>query len=97
MYVNVTFVFNLLLEIGHYCWKILKNINPKKSLKFKMLSKEAIEKRNKELNEKKNAESLEFMKYVCSALTQELEAQYFYAKGWEKIAIEREIKRRNKI
>lgn len=58
-------------------------------------STEGIEKRNQRLNGKKNAQSLKFMEYVRSASKSELVVQYFYAKNWERVAIERELKRRD--
>lgn len=56
---------------------------------------QGIEKRNQRLNGKKNAQSLKFMEYVRSASKSELVSQCFYAKDWERAAIERELKRRN--
>jgi hypothetical protein len=62
--------------------------------KVKIPSKESIKKRNERINGKKNAESLKFMAYVKSVSDKELLSQYFYAKGWERVAIERELRRR---
>jgi hypothetical protein len=50
--------------------------------------------RNNRINGKKNAESLNFMEYVKSAPTEELARQRHYAVDWQRIAIDRELQRR---
>lgn len=60
------------------------------------LSRYSVERRNERINNKRNAESLDFTEYVKSAPTDELARQAHYAMDWQRVAIEREIERRDK-
>jgi hypothetical protein len=61
-----------------------------------MLSKRSIERRNERINGKRNTESLDFMEYVKRAPTIELIHQRHYAMDWQRIAIDRELGRRDR-
>lgn len=56
----------------------------------------SIRRRNERTNGKKNRESLDFMQYVKSAPTAELRAAERYAVDWRRVAIVRELGRREK-
>lgn len=56
----------------------------------------AIRRRNERTNGKKNQESLDFMEYVKLAPTEELVYQRRYTVDWQRIAIDRELGRREK-
>lgn len=56
----------------------------------------AIRRRNERTNGKKNRESLGFMEYVKLAPTEELVHRRHYAVDWQRVAIDRELGRREK-
>jgi hypothetical protein len=65
-------------------------------MKHIKLSKRAIQVRNERINGMPNASSLKFMEWAKTAPSDELAAQRQYAHDWQRIAIDREIERRNK-
>jgi hypothetical protein len=58
-------------------------------MKHIRLSKRKIAERNERLHGERNAESLDFMKYVKNTPTEELARQRHYAHDWQRIAIDR--------
>jgi hypothetical protein len=52
--------------------------------------------RNERINGKRNAESLDFMEYVKRTPSTELVHQRHYAMDWQRIAIDRELGRRDR-
>jgi hypothetical protein len=65
-------------------------------MKHIKLSTRSIRSRNERINGKRNAESLDFMEYVKHAPTTELVHQRHYAMDWQRIAIDRELGRRDR-